>query len=55
MQWAVSIGRWDIQTAVMTLSSFRAQPRQGHLDRAKRVYILLLEEYETLQSSIPYG
>ena len=40
MQWAVSIGRWDTQTAVMTLSSFRAQPRQGHLDRAKRVYIV---------------
>ena len=38
MQWAVSIRRWDIQTAVMTLSSFRAQPRQGHLDQAKRVY-----------------
>ena len=26
LQWAISIGRWDIQTAVMTLSSFRAQP-----------------------------
>ena len=41
MQWAVSIRRWDTQTAVMTLSSFRAQPRQGHLDRAKRVYCYL--------------
>ena len=27
MQWCVSIGRWDVGTAVMTLSSFRAQPR----------------------------
>ena len=25
MQWAVSIGRWDIQTTGMTLSSFRAK------------------------------
>ena len=41
MQWAVSIGRWDINIAVMTLSSFRAQPRQGHLDRAKQVYTFL--------------
>ena len=41
MQWAVSIGRWDINITVMTLSSFRAQPRQGHLDRAKRVYTFL--------------
>jgi hypothetical protein len=39
MQCAVSIGRIDITTAVMTLSGFRsAPPRQGHLDRAKRVY-----------------
>jgi hypothetical protein len=38
MQWAVSIGRIDITTAVMTLSGFRTTPRVGHLDRAKRVY-----------------
>jgi hypothetical protein len=37
LQWAVSIGRMDITTAVMTLSSFRAVPQQGHLERAKRV------------------
>ena len=37
LQWAVSIGRLDITTAVMTLSGFRSIPRQGHLDRAKRV------------------
>jgi hypothetical protein len=38
MQWAVSIGRLDITTAVMTLSGFCAMPRRGHLDRVKRVY-----------------
>jgi hypothetical protein len=38
MQWAVSIGRIDITTAVMTLSGFRSAPRKGHLERAKRVY-----------------
>ena len=38
MQWAISIGRFDISTAVMTLSSFRAMPRKGHMERAKRVY-----------------
>ena len=27
-----------IQTAVMSLSSFRAQPRKGHIERAKRIY-----------------
>jgi hypothetical protein len=35
MQWAVSIERLDIVTAVMSLSSFRAMPRRGHLERAK--------------------
>jgi hypothetical protein len=38
LQWAISIGRWDVQTAVMTMSSFRAQPRKGHLERVKRIY-----------------
>jgi Reverse transcriptase (RNA-dependent DNA polymerase) len=41
MQWAVSIGRFDINVAVMTLSSFRTAPRRGHLERAKRVYSYL--------------
>ena len=38
MQWAVSICRWDIQSALMTMSSFRAQPRFGHLTQVQRIY-----------------
>jgi hypothetical protein len=38
MQWAVSIGRLDIATALMSLSSFRTMPRRGHLERAKQIY-----------------
>jgi hypothetical protein len=38
LQWVIQIGRFDVATAVMTLSSFRANPRQGHLDRLKRIY-----------------
>ena len=38
MQWAVSIGRIDITTAVMTMSGFRTAPRIGHLERCKRIY-----------------
>jgi hypothetical protein len=38
MQWAVSIRRLDIVTAVMSLSSFHAMPRRGHLERAKQIY-----------------
>jgi hypothetical protein len=37
LQWAISLGRFDVATAVMTLSGFRALPRKGHLERAKRV------------------
>ena len=38
LQWAVSIGRIDVTTAIMTMSGFRVAPRKGHLDRVKRIY-----------------
>ena len=41
MQWAISIGHFDIATAVMSLSSFRVTPRVGHLERCKRIYAYL--------------
>ena len=37
LQWAITLGRFDIATAVMTMSSFRVAPRQGHLERVKRI------------------
>jgi hypothetical protein len=37
LQWAVSLGCMDISTAVMTMSSFRAAPREGHLERVKHI------------------
>jgi len=37
LQWAISLGRFDIATTVMTLSGYRALPQKGHLDWAKRV------------------
>jgi hypothetical protein len=37
-QWAISLGRLGIQTAIMTLSSFRSAPCVGHLERAKRMF-----------------
>ena len=33
----IQLGRFDIAVHVGTLSSFRAKPRRGHLDRIKRV------------------
>ena len=46
LQWLISLGHFDIAVHVMSLSSFRAQPRKGHLDRAKRIvgYLLLLPD-----------
>jgi hypothetical protein len=41
MQWAVLIGRLDIATAVMSLSSLCTMPRRGHLERAKQIYCYL--------------
>ena len=32
MQWMVSLGRYDINHAVMSMSRFRAMPRKGHLE-----------------------
>ena len=32
------LGRFDIAVHVMTLSSFRAMPRKGHLEKVKKVY-----------------
>lgn len=43
MQWAISIGRFDIQRVVMTMSGFRAQPRIGHLERVNRIYSYLIK------------
>ena len=38
LQWLITLGRFDIQAQVITMSRVRAQPRKGHLDRLKRIY-----------------
>eukprot|EP00977_Amphora_coffeiformis_P023320 scaffold13003_cov122-Amphora_coffeaeformis.AAC.1 len=35
VQWTVSLSRFDIAHAVMSLGGFRANPRQGHLERLR--------------------
>ena len=37
LQWTISLGRFDIATAVMSMSSFRVAPHAGHLERLKRI------------------
>ena len=36
-QWSISIGKFDIQSANMTMSKFRRTPRRGYLDQIKRI------------------
>ena len=37
LQWAVSLCRYDINCAVMTMGRFRTAPRNGHMERLKRI------------------
>ena len=38
LQWLVTLGRLDLHAHVVTMSRFRAAPRQGYMDRFKRIY-----------------
>ena len=38
LQWAVTLGRYDILAHVMSMSRFRLAPKVGHMERMKRVY-----------------
>ena len=59
LQWCISLGRLDIATAVMTMSSFRAAPRKGHLEQLKRIYGYLAKMrhakilVSTLETGVP--
>ena len=47
LQWIVSIGRLDVNTAVITMASFRTAPREGHLEWLKRIirYLTKMKDY----------
>ena len=49
LQWLITLGRFDIQAQVITMSRFQAQPRQGHLERLKRIYayVIRTKDYAT--------
>jgi hypothetical protein len=38
LQWLITLGRFDILVGVASMSSFRAAPRSGHLDRLKQIF-----------------
>ena len=37
-QWAITLGRYDIQQATNLLARFATMPREGHLERALRLF-----------------
>ena len=38
LQWAVTLGRFDIAYATMVMSRFRAEPRVGHMEHILHIY-----------------
>ena len=42
LQWTMTLGRFDVAVAVMTMSSYRVAPRKGHLARVQRIVGYLL-------------
>jgi len=38
LQWVISLGRFDICTAIMTMSRFCVAPHKGHVSRVKCIY-----------------
>jgi hypothetical protein len=38
LQWAVTLGRFDILVGVTIMSIFRVAPRQGHVEHLQRMY-----------------
>ena len=53
LQWLTSMGRWDIMTSVMLMSTHGAQPRKGHSEVAERLCACVCEtEHCTLKFRI---
>ena len=47
LQWLATLGRFDLCPQVVTMSRFRAAPRQGHMNRLKRIctYAIRTKDY----------
>ena len=43
LQWAITLGRYDILAQVMSMSRFRLAPKIGHLERMKRLFGYLVK------------
>ena len=45
LQWAITLGRYDILAQVMSMSRFRLTPKTGHLERMKRLYVVKTKHF----------
>ena len=46
LHWVVSLGRFDVMSATVTMARFRMEPREGHLRRCKEIYGYLVRTKE---------
>ena len=46
------VGRFDLHAQVVIMSRFRASPRQGHMDRLKRIYSYMPSGLENMQFNL---
>jgi hypothetical protein len=44
LHWIVTIGNFDIHTAVMTMSGFHIAPSIGHLERLRHILLPIYDE-----------
>ncbi len=42
LHWVITLGRFNVMSATVTMARFRAKPRTGHLKRANDIYGYLL-------------
>ena len=49
LEWQITLGRFEIQAQVIIVSRVREQPRQGHLEKLKRIhaYVIRTKDYAT--------
>ena len=40
-QWDVPLGRYDVQYATNTMARFKQQTREGHMNKAFRMFVYL--------------
>jgi hypothetical protein len=55
-QWAISLGRYDLQFAVNSMARFGCAPRDGHMKRMLRIFSYL--KYHTkgrLKTSLTFN